>query len=181
MQLQKSVWVVALTALAYMGLFSFNQFVFPTLDMASARGLVFLPSGLQLIGILLFVEWGALGLVLGAFAMGLGPLYAGDPITAIGAALLAGVAPLCARALCVRYDALDEDLHGLSGAALLRLTVVFSALSALLGQLWLLGRNQGGDLWADIALHFTGNLLGALILLYSAKLVLDRLPQLSRG
>ena len=92
MQLQKSVWVVALTALAYMGLFSFNQFVFPTLDMASARGLVFLPSGLQLIGILLFVEWGALGLVLGAFAMGLGPLYAGDPITAIGAALLAGVA-----------------------------------------------------------------------------------------
>jgi len=181
MQLQKSAWVVALTALAYMGLFSFNQFVFPTLDMTSARGLVFLPSGLQLIGILLFAEWGALGLVLGALAMGLGPLYAGDPITAIGAALLAGLAPLCARALCVRYDALDEDLHGLSGAALLRLTVVFSALSALLGQLWLLGRNQGGDLWADMALHFTGDLLGALILLYSAKLVLDRLPQLSRG
>ena len=181
MQLQKSVWVVALTALAYMGLFSFNQFVFPTLDMASARGLVFLPSGLQLIGILLFVEWGALGLVLGALAMGLGPLYAGDPITAIGAALLAGLAPLCARALCVRYDALDEDLHGLSGAGLLRLTVVFSALSALMGQLWLLGRNQGGDLWADMALHFTGDLLGALIVLYSAKLVLDRLPELSRG
>ena len=181
MQLQKSVWVVALTALAYMGLFSFNQFVFPTLDMASARGLVFLPSGLQLIGILLFVEWGALGLVLGALAMGIGPLYAGDPITAIGAALLAGLAPLCARALCVRYDALDEDLHGLSGAGLLRLTVVFSALSALMGQLWLLGRNQGGDLWADMALHFTGDLLGALIVLYSAKLVLDRLPELSRG
>ena len=181
MQLQKSVWVVALTALAYMGLFSFNQFVFPTLDLASARGLVFLPSGLQLIGILLFVEWGALGLVLGALAMGLGPLYAGDPITAIGAALLAGLAPLCARALCVRYDALDEDLHGLSGGALLRLTVVFSALSALMGQLWLLGRNQGGDLWADMALHFTGDLLGALIVLYSAKLVLDRLPELSRG
>ena len=181
MQLQKSVWVVALTALAYMGLFSFNQFVFPALDVASARGLVFLPSGLQLIGILLFVEWGALGLVLGALAMGFGPLYAGDPITAIGAALLAGLAPLCARALCVRYDALDEDLHGLSGAGLLRLTVVFSALSALMGQLWLLGRNQGGDLWADVALHFTGDLLGALIVLYSAKLVLDRLPELSRG
>ena len=181
MQLQKSVWVVALTALAYMGLFSFNQFVFPTLDLASARGLVFLPSGLQLIGILLFVEWGALGLVLGALAMGFGPLYAGDPITTLGAALLTGLAPLCARALCVRCDALDEDLHGLSAAGLLRLTVVFSALSALMGQLWLLGRNQGGDLWADMALHFTGDLLGALIVLYSAKLVLDRLPELSRG
>ena len=175
MQLQKSVWVVAMTALAYMGLFSFNQFVFPL------WGLVFLPSGLQLIGVLLFVEWGALGLVLGALAMGLGPLYAGDPITAMGGALLAGLAPLFARALCVRYDALDEDLHGLSGGALLRLTVVFSALSALLGQLWLLGRDQGGDLWAGMALHFTGDLLGALIVLYSAKLVLDRLPQLSRG
>lgn len=181
MQLQKSVWVVALTALAYMGLFSFNQFVFPTLDMASARGLVFLPSGLQLIGILLFVEWGALGLVLGALAMGIGPLYAGDPITALGAALLAGLAPLCARALCVRCDALDEDLHGLSAAALLRLTVVFSAFSALMGQLWLVARNQGGDLWTGMALHFTGDLLGALIVLYSAKLVLDRLPELSRG
>ena len=81
----------------------------------------------------------------------------------------------------MRYAALDEDLHGLSGAALLRLTVLFSALSALLGQVWLLGRNQGGDLWAGMALHFTGDLLGALIVLYSAKLVLDRLPQLSRG
>ena len=181
MQLQKSVSIVALTALAYMGLFSFNQLVFPILDVTSGRGLVFLPCGLQLIGILLFVEWGALGLVLGALAMGLGPLYAGDPITAIGAALLAGLAPLCARTLCLRYDALDEDLHGLSGGALLRLAVVFSALNALLGQLWLVARNQGGDLWAGVALHFTGDLLGALIVMYSAKLVLDRLPELSRG
>ena len=62
-----------------------------------------------------------------------------------------------------------------------KVTVAFAAVSALLHQVWFVARGQGGDVWGGLALHFTGNLLGALVVLYSAKLVLDRLPQLSRG
>jgi hypothetical protein len=61
------------------------------------------------------------------------------------------------------------------------MTMAFAAVSALLHQLWFVARGQVGDLWGELALHFTGDLLGALVVLYSAKLLLNRLPQLSRG
>lgn len=181
MQLQKNLWAVAMTALAYVGLLSFNQFLFSSFNASALSGLVFLPSGLGLICVLLFVEWGSLGMVLGALVMALAQLTVADPITALGAAVLSGLSPLVARALCLRCAALNEDLSGLTASCLLRMTVVFAAISALLHQLWLVARGQGGDLCNELALHFTGDVLGTLVILYGAKLVLDRLPQLSRG
>ena len=181
MQLHKNLWVVAMTALAYVGLLSFNQFVFSAFNASAASSLVFLPGGLALVCVLLFVEWGSLGMALGALLMGMGPVYADDPITAIGAAVLSGLAPWLTRALCVRYAEFDEDLNGLTASCLLRMTVAFAAVSALLHQLWWVARGQGGDLWGGLALHFTGQLLGALVVLYSGKLLLDHLPRLSRG
>jgi hypothetical protein len=181
MQLQKNLWVVAMTALAYVGLLSFNQFIFSSLNASASSSLVFLPSGLALICVLLFVEWGSMGMVLGPMLMGLGQVTTEDPMTVLGAAVLSGLTPLVARALCLRCAALDEDLNGLTASCLLRMAVAFSAISALLHQLWFVARGQEGDLWGALALHFTGYLLGALVVLYSAKLLLDRLPQQSRG
>ena len=181
MQLQKNLWAVAMTALAYLGLLSLNQFLFSSFNASALSDLVFLPSGLGLICILLFVEWGSLGMVLGALVMGLDQLTATDPITALGAAVLSGLSPLVARALCLRCAALNEDLNGLTAACLLRLTAVFAAVSALLHQLWFAARGQGGDLWNGLVLHFTGDVLGTLVILYGVKLVLDRSPQPSRG
>jgi hypothetical protein len=181
MQLQKNLWVVAMTALAYVGLLSFNQFIFSSLNASASSSLVFLPSGLRLICVLLFVEWGSLGMALGALLVGLGQAYSEDPITVVGAAVLSGMSPLLARALCLRCAAFDENLQGLTASCLLRMTVAFAAVSALLHQLWLAARGQDGDVWGGLALHFTGNLLGTLVVLYSAKLVLDRLPKSSRG
>jgi len=181
MQLHKNLWVVAMTALAYVGLLSFNQFIFSALNAPAASGLVFLPGGLGLVCVLLFVEWGSLGMALGALLMGMGPVYTDDPITTIGAAVLSGLAPWLTRALCMRCAEFDEDLNGLTASCLLRMTVAFAAVSALLHQLWSVARGQGGDLWGGLALHFTGQLLGALVVLYSVKLLLDHLPRLSRG
>ena len=56
MQLQKNLLVVATTALAYVGLLSFNQFIFSSFNASGFSGLVFLPSGLGLVCVLLFVE-----------------------------------------------------------------------------------------------------------------------------
>jgi hypothetical protein len=181
MQLQKNLGVAAMTALAYVGLLSFNQFLFSSFNASAFSTLVFLPSGLGLVCVLLFVEWGSLGMALGALIMGMGSLYTGDPMSVLGAAVLAGLAPLLARALCLRCNALGENLEGLSATCLLRMTVAFAAVSALLHQVWSFARGQGGDLWGGLALHFTGDVLGTLVVLYTAKLVLDRLPQLSRG
>lgn len=181
MQLQKNLWVVAMTTLAYVGLLSFNQFLFSSFDARASSGWLFLPSGLRLVCVLLFVEWGSLGMALGALWMSMGQVYTEDPITTLGAAVLSGLAPLVARAMCLRCAAFEESLQGLTAACLLRITVAFAAISALLHQLWFVARGQGGDVWDALAVHFTGDLLGALAILYSAKLLLDHLPKLSRG
>ena len=181
MQLQKNLWVVATTALAYVGLLSFNQFVFSAFNASTASNLVFLPSGLGLVCVLLFVEWGSLGVSLGAVLVGLSQVSGLDPTTAMGTAVISGFAPLLVRSLVLRCAAFDEDLNGLTASCLLRMTMAFAAVSALLHQLWFVARGQVVDLWGGLALHFTGDLLGALVVLYSVKLLLDHLPELSRG
>ena len=181
MQLHKNLWVVAMTALAYVGLLSFNQFVFSAFNASTGSSLVFLPSGLGLVCVLLFVEWGSLGVSLGAVLVGLSQVSGLDPTTAMGTAVISGLAPLLVRSLFLRCAAFDEDLNGLTASCLLRMTMAFAAVSALLHQLWFVARGQVVDLWGGLALHFTGDLLGALVVLYSFKLLLDRLPELSRG
>jgi hypothetical protein len=181
MQIQKTILVVLTTALAYVGLSSVNSYAFTAFDMSASAPWVFLPSGLRILSILLFVEWGSLGVVLGAMLMGWGQVYGEDPALAFGIAVISGLAPLVARSLCMRYAALKENLEGLPGACLLRLTLVFCAISALMQQAWLAYCGRTSDVLQGMATHFTGELLGALLLLYSAKFVLDRLPQVDRG
>ena len=181
MQIQKTMVVVLTTALAYVGLFSINNYAFSALDMSASAPWVFLPSGLRILSILLFVEWGSLGLVLGSVLMGWGQVYGDAPALALGIAVISGLAPLVARSLCMRFAALDENLEGLTATCLLRLTVVFCATSALMHQAWLAYCGRTSDVLQSMAIHFTGELLGALLLLYTAKFVLDRLPQIDRG
>lgn len=181
MQIQKTMVVVLATALAYVGLFSLNNFAFSALDMSASAPWVFLPSGLRILSILLFVEWGSLGVVLGSMLMGWGQVYGDDPASALGIAVISGLAPLVARSLCLRYAALDENLDGLTATGLLRLTVVFCATSALMHQAWLVYCGGTSDMLHGMAIDFTGELLGALLLLHSAKFALDRLTPLGRG
>jgi len=181
MQIQKTIFVVLTTALAYVALFSINSYAYNALDMSASEPWVFLPSGLRILSILLFVEWGSLGLVLGSILMGWGQVYGEDPALALGVAVISGLAPLVARSLYMRYGALDENLEGLTAACLLRLTLVFCAISALMQQAWLAYCGRTNDVLQSMGMHFTGELLGALLLLYTGKFVLDRLAQVDRG
>jgi hypothetical protein len=71
---------------------------------------------------------------------------------------------------------LGQQLQALNAAQLLNLTLVSSAASALTHQIiwWLLER-PNMNIWVDVWPMFFGNVLGALLMLYSFKFVLDRL------
>jgi steroid 5-alpha reductase family enzyme len=58
---------------------------------------------------------------------------------------------------------------------LLNMTLIFAAASALTHQLvWLLLERPHLNIWVDIWPMFVGNALGALLMLYGFKFVLDR-------
>ena len=119
----------------YAGLYFLNSALFPALVLSTHISLIFLPSGVRLIGVLLFSHWGALGIVLGsAITSLLAPPELLGP-TLFGAWVISGLAPWLAREVGIRFMHMDRQLTTLLGMDLLKLSVVFAAFNAVMHQL----------------------------------------------
>jgi hypothetical protein len=174
MDFQKNVLVVSGTSLLYCGLFALNHYLFSALSFSVGADWIFLPSGVRLFAILLFVEWGALGVILGAAGLVLSQAASvTDPVTLMGAVCLSGLAPLLARQICLGAAELKPDLSGLTSVALMRAAAIFAAISAGLHQLWFAWRGISDDIVGGLVAMFTGDVLGTLIVLYAAKAALS--------
>jgi hypothetical protein len=174
MDLRQNLLAAAGTALVYCGFFAINQFLFSALSFSTSTHWIFLPSGVRLFAILLFAQWGALGVILGGVGIVLSQsLSMGDPVTLTGAIALSGLAPLLARQICLGSGELNRELRGLSSIGLMRVTAIFAAISAGLHQLWFAWRGISDDIVGGLVAMFTGDVLGTLIVLYAAKTVLS--------
>ena len=169
------------TALVYAGLYFLNSALFPALVLSTHVSLIFLPSGVRLICVLLFSQWGALGIVLGSALTSLlaPPEFLGP--TLIGAWLISGLAPWLAREVGIRFLQMDPQLSNLSGRDLLKLCVVFAAFNAVLHQLWFSLQGVKGDFLEQTWSMAVGDLLGAALLLYAFKFALAAGGRLRRG
>ena len=173
--------IVFPTALVYAALFVLNDYVFGSLWFSPGVSWVFLPSGLCLIAILLFEQWGALGIIVGSLsvlgAQGSEP----DPVTAVGAALISGLAPLAARRVCLGLAHIDVHLQSLTATGLLRVTLIFSSLSAALQQCWFAWRGSAEHFFPQLLVTLTANVVGAMLVLYACKLMLHFSAYLRKG
>lgn len=182
MEFRRVTLVVAGTALAYYILYVLNQHLFAVLSFSTATSWVFLPSGVRLIAILLFVHWGALGIVLGGVALAFSHAdTGGDPVTVVMSLCLSGLAPLLARQICIGTNELRADLTELSPLGLLRTTLIFSAISAALHQTWYAWRGLSPDVLMGFLVMFTGDVLGALLVIYAIKMALSYSTRLRGG
>lgn len=174
MDFRRNMLVVAGTALAYYVFFVLNQHLFSVLTFSTGTTWVFLPSGVRLFAILLFVQWGALGVIAGGIGLAFSqPTIGGDPLTFAVATCLSGLAPLLARQICLGTNELRADLNALSPVGLLRITLIFSAISAALHQTWFAWRGLSPDVLTGFLVMFIGDVLGTLLLLYAAKIALS--------
>jgi hypothetical protein len=164
------------TALAYFLLDAFNRLLFSSSILATGGNWIYLPSGLRLAFILIFLNTGALGIVLASCAIGLVHYSGMDTLTVLGAGLISGFAPWLARLVCLDKFKLDTQLHQLSARALVKMAVVFAALNAVMQQLWLTWREPSTQFVDATAVMFIGDLLGTFVLLYIAKYVISLLP-----
>ena len=136
---------------------------------------IFLPSGLRLAFILIFVAWGALGIALASFVIGLGFYFDGDVVTALGAGIISGMSPLLARLVCVNNLKLDVNLERLTPSTLLKVAVVFAVISPVMHQLWFVARGYTNNFLSSTAVLAVGALTGTIAVLYGSKFVLDAL------
>jgi len=177
-----SIWLIVTgTAFVYAGLYFLNEALFPALVLSTHISLIFLPSGIRLISVLLFSHWGALGLVFGSVLTSLlAPPELVGP-TLFGAWVISGLAPWLAREVGIRFLHMDRQLTNLSGTDLLKLSVVFAAFNSVMHQLWFYWQGTGGSFFSQTWSMAVGDWLGAVLLLYAFKFALAAGGRLRRG
>jgi hypothetical protein len=138
--------------------------------------LVYFPHGLRMILVILFAEAGALGIVIGTIIGGL-DLIRVNPALGLAHSLVAGAAVWLAARIVIKPShepsLLPQTAGGIAaidGRSLVLLALVSSVLNSLghvLGSL--LFDTEAKQLEVRFATMFTGDLLGALLLLYASR------------
>lgn len=181
MKIRSNALIIASTAVAYFLLFQINRYLFSTFGYSEGVNWIFLPSGLLVVFILLFVVPGAIGIALSSMAIGYLYYFDGDLVSIIGTGVISGFAPWLARLICVDRLKLDVNLQNLTAAALLKISVIFAVISPLLHQLLLTWRGHTENFINSTAVMAVGDLVGIIAVLYAAKLLLALVPAIGQN
>jgi hypothetical protein len=137
---------------------------------------VYFPHGLRMILVILFAEAGALGIVIGTIIGGL-DLIRVNPELGLAHSVTSGVAVWLAARIVIKpspkpslLPQIAGGIAAIDGRSLVLLAFASSVLNSLghvLG--WLLFEPESKQLEVRFATMFTGDLLGAVILLYALR------------
>ncbi len=152
------------------------SWIFAWAEWVPGINLVYLPHGLRMILVILFAEAGAVGIVLGTVLIGI-ELVLTNPALGLAHSLVAGTAVWLAARFVIKpspqSSLLPQTAGGIAaidGRSLVVLAFVSSVLNSsghVLG--WMLFDAEAKQLDVRFATMFTGDLLGAVILLYALR------------
>lgn len=163
-----------LSAVLFVGFFQFNGWIFSNFQYSDGVSWVFLPAGFRVILVLVLGLPGALGLMLGSWFIDRDLFGGSNAILGFMNGVAGGMTPWLVMKLLQKRQWLNPQLHTLTAPQLLNLTLIFAAVSAIAHQLvWLLLERPNLNIWVDVWPMFVGNALGALLMLYGLKFVLD--------
>ena len=163
---------VLLSAASFYLLCKVNDLVFQELVYSHGVSWIFIPSGLRMALVLLLGAKGAVGVMLGSLMVGLGRGQSLE--VTVAAAILSGLAPWLARAICIRFLDLHADMRNLSGKLLLMMAPLFALVSAVMHQWLYVSAGLSASFLEGTLVMALGDLLGAVLVLYTLKWVLSR-------
>lgn len=164
-----------LGAVLYAVFHQLNGWIFSHFAYSEGITWIFLPAGFRVILVLVLGMPGAVGLMLGSWFIDRELFGSANVTLAILNGLVSGWTPWLVMTYLGKRQRLGLQLQALTAPQLLNLTLIFSAASALSHQLvWLLLARPGMNIWVDVWPMFIGDSLGALLMLYCFKFVLDR-------
>lgn len=156
-------------AFVYGAFFYVNELLFKSLEFKQGVNWVFMPSGLRLALVLVFLWQGALGITLASIAITWWTFEA-SMVFSMVTGCISGFAPWLARRVALDWLKLDPDIQHLSPSKLLELSVLFAATSALLHQLWFAWNGTHAHFVQDTLVMMLGDLMGTLLVLFGLRL-----------
>ena len=180
-QLKLNVLMVLSTIVLFIATLALNELLFTRLEFASGINWVYLPAGVRLLCTLLFGGAGAIGLLLGAWAVCFLYFFPDDMIRSFIGGILASAAPYLVYRVMQRHYGLLATLQNLTPRRLLACSLAFSLASPLLHHLWFAFAEPERPLVSGFLVMATGDFVGTLLVLYTAKFILMRVPARARS
>lgn len=164
------------SAVLFVLFFKINSWVFANFSYSEDISWVFLPAGFRVILVLVLGLPGALGLVLGCWFIDSALFSADTWLLPFSNGLVSGLTPWLVMKYLQHKGWLAPQIMSMTAQRLLQMTLIFSAASALSHQLlWRLFERPDVNIWVDVWPMFIGDVMGALLMLYSFKFALDRI------
>lgn len=180
-QFKLNTLMVVATILMFIAALAVNELFLLGLEFAPGINWIYLPAGVRLLSTLLFAEAGAIGLLIVSWGVSFFLFFPNDPVRAFAGGILATLSPYLVYLGMRRYGGLDAGLTRLTSARLLFAALAYSIASPLLHHLWFAFYEGQRDLFSSFLAMATGDFCGTLVVLYTAKFLLARLPAAPRG
>ncbi len=170
----KRLLVILIAALIYYTSLVFNELMWGETEFSFDVHWVFFPSGIRFILVLLALESGAIGIALGGMIWN----YQDHPDLGLEFALItgciAGFSPWLARGLSVKFLNLDQEFKVVSPQTLLKISMVFATLSAMLHQIWFYSQGLTENWMVSFGVMALSNWMGTLLVLMSFKFLIQK-------
>jgi len=163
---------VAGTALVFVLSLWLNQVIFAHTEFVRGVNWIYLPSGVRLLSTLLLGGDGALGLLIASWLVDFFYFFPQDPVRSFAGGIIATVAPYAVYRLAREWYGLQASLANLTPNRLLILALAYSVANPLLHHIWFALRGNTHDIVERFFVMVAGDLAGALIVLYIAKVCL---------
>lgn len=162
-----------LSAMTFVELFRLNNWLFAAWEHTQGVNWVFLPAGVRVLLVLALGLPGALGIVLGNLWLDRSQLDMPSLLPTVSIALASGIGPWLVKGFMERRGLLQRNLAHITSNRLLQYVLFYAAFNALTHQLihWV-SSTPNSVPWVDVWPMFIGDAIGALVLLYSMKLML---------
>ncbi len=168
--------IITATALAYFLFDRLNVMLFEELKFSYSVHWVYLPSGLRMALILVFLTNGAIGVALASTLVTyLLPSFDGDYWALAVTGFVMGLAPLWARHIAADWLKLDPALTNLNAVKLFQLSVLFAVIPPVVEQLWFVYSEMTQDFLMSTTVMIAGDWVGIVFFLCLLKLLLPAL------
>ncbi|MEN9550488.1 MAG: hypothetical protein RI896_429 [Pseudomonadota bacterium] len=170
----KKLLIIAIAASFYYLALWLNDFVWSETEFSFDVHWVFFPSGIRFILVLLALESGAIGIALGGMLWNFQEHPDLGVEFAVITGFIAGFSPWLARLLSVKFLHLDHEFKFVSPQTLLKISVLFATLSALIHQIWFYAQGLTEQFALSLGVMALSNWIGTLLVLWVFKLLIQR-------